>query len=104
MSGQIDFFLFLNPPNVPVLIPKQFSDFEKIKKIQERILLHQKLEEKNPKNVFLKAERVVKSIFSFSLTPLNVAFLIPKQFSDFEKSKKKTPFTPKIGKIQKMSI
>ena len=74
---------------MPVLIPKQFSDFEKIKKIQERILLHQKLEEKNPKNVFLKAERVVKSIFSFSLTPLNVAFLIPKQFSDFEKSKKK---------------
>ena len=73
---------------MPVLIPKQFSDFEKIKKIQERILLHQKLEEKNPKNVFLKAERVVKSIFSFSLTPLNVAFLIPKQFSDFEKSKK----------------
>ena len=30
---------------MPVLIPKQFSDFEKIKKIQKRTLLHQKLEE-----------------------------------------------------------
>jgi len=38
------------------------------------------------------------------LTPPNVPVLIPKQVLEFEKSKKKskkTPFTPKIGKIQK---
>ena len=53
---------------------------------------------KNPKNVLLKAEIVIKSIFSFYLTPQNVPVLIPKQFSDFEKIKKckKTPFIPKI--------
>jgi len=57
MSGQIDFFLFLNPPNVPVLIPKQFSDFEKIKKIQKRTLLHQKLEEKKSKKCIFKGRK-----------------------------------------------
>ena len=44
-----------------------------------------------------KAERVVQSIFSFSLTPPNVPVLIPKQFSDFQKiqkNPKKTPYTP----------
>jgi len=47
----------LNPPNVPVLIPKQFSDFEKIKKIQKRTLLHQKLEEKKSKKCIFKGRK-----------------------------------------------
>ena len=54
-----------------------------------------------------KAERVAQSIFSFSLTPPNVPVLIPKQFLDFEKNPKKikkTPFTPKIGKIHKKCL
>ena len=64
---------------MPVLIPKQFSDFEKIKKNPRKNPFTPKIgRKKNPKNVFLKAERVVKSIFSFSLTPLNMPFLIPK--------------------------
>jgi len=73
------------PPtaNVPVLIPKQFMDFEKSKKDP-----FYTQNWKNPKNVFLKAEGVVKLIFSFSLTPPNVPVLIPKQFSDLEKTKK----------------
>ena len=87
----------LTPPNVPVLIPKQFLIFEKIQKKSKKDPLYTK----NPKNVILKPERVVKLNFSFSLTPQNMPVLIPKQFSDFEKTKtnpKKTPFTPKIQK------
>ena len=51
-SGQINFFLFFDPLNVPVLIPKQFLNFEKYpKKIQKDLFYT-----KNWK----KSERVVK--------------------------------------------
>merc|ERR1712105_6884 len=56
-SGKLIFSFFLNPPNVPLRIPKQFSDFEKIKKIQERILLRQKLEEKKSKKCIFKGRK-----------------------------------------------
>ena len=29
-SGQIDFFLFFDPPNMPIVIPKQFLNFIKV--------------------------------------------------------------------------
>ena len=45
-SGQIDFFLFFDPPNVPVLIPKQFSNFEKKSKMSKKTPLTLKA---NPK-------------------------------------------------------
>ena len=49
-----------------------------------------------------KAERVVKLIFFFSLTPPNVPVLIPKQFSDFEKIQKRPLLHPKLEKSKKL--
>ena len=64
-------------------LPNQFfSDFEKNKqKIQKNPFYTQNWN--NPKNTILMAERVVKSISTFSLTPSNVHVLILKQFSNF---------------------
>ena len=67
--GQIDFFLFFDPPppNVPVLSPKKFSYFEKIpNKLKMGGPFYVKNWRKKSKNVFLKPERVVKTIFSMS--------------------------------------
>ena len=87
-----------------VLILKQFLDFEKIQKIQKDPFYTKNW--KNPKNIFLKAEGVVKSFFSFSLTPPDVPVMIPKQFLDFEKIQRnpKKPLTPYIEKIHKTNF
>merc|ERR1712080_767999 len=75
------------------------GDFEKIQKKSKKIPFTQKNWKKSKKCV-LKAEGVVKSIFSFFFTHLNVNLLIPKHFGI--KNPKKTPFTPKFKIIQKM--
>ena len=89
------FFLFFDPPKCARSDSKTVNIFWKNPKKSKKDPFYTQ-NWKNPKNVFLKAEGVVKLIFSFSLTPPNVPVLIPKQFSDLEKKIKKTPFTPKM--------
>ena len=90
------FSFSLTPPNVPVLIPKQFLDFEKIQKnIQKRPLLHPKLEKS--KKCLFKGRRSGEIDFFFFSDPPSVPVLIPKFLKKNPKMSKKTPFTPKMS-------
>merc|ERR1712105_472397 len=92
--------------DVPVLIPKQFLDFEKIQNKSKKAPFYTKQLEKSKKRLY-KSRKCGLIYFFLFFDPPNVPVLIPKQFSDFDEilnKYKKTPATPKIGKIQKKCI
>merc|ERR1712105_198562 len=76
----------MGPPNVPVLIPKQFSDFDKILNKYKKTPFTIKM--RKSKKCIFKGRKSGKLIFFLFLNLPNVPVLIPKQFSDFEKIKK----------------
>ena len=93
------FFLFLDPPKCAWFQNSFWIMKENQKKSKDPFYTQNW---KNPKNVFLKAEGVVKSIFSFSLIPQMCLFWFVKSFRFLKILK--DPFYTKIGKIQKMSF
>ena len=87
------FSFSLTPPNVPVLIPKQFSDFEKNQKKSKKDPLYTK----NKKRCHFKGRKSGQIDLFLFFDPPKCACSDSKTVFESKKCPKKTPFTPKMS-------